>query len=69
MRLTRFERSSAASRASDERFHAMQMTAVILLVLKASIILSVFAIGLKATFADATSCFAGPVTSFGRYCR
>jgi len=30
------------------------MTAVILLVLKASIILSAFAIGLKATFADAT---------------
>jgi BASS family bile acid:Na+ symporter len=32
----------------------MNMTAIILLVLKASIILSVFAIGLKATFADAT---------------
>jgi len=33
------------------------MTAVILLALKASIILSVFAIGLKATFADATFLF------------
>jgi BASS family bile acid:Na+ symporter len=33
------------------------MTAVILLVLKASIVLSVFAIGLKATFADATFLF------------
>jgi len=38
----------------------MQMTAVILLVLKASIILSVFAIGLKATFADATFLFRRP---------
>jgi BASS family bile acid:Na+ symporter len=36
------------------------MTAVILLVLKASIILSVFAIGLKATFADATFLFRRP---------
>jgi len=38
----------------------MSVTAVILLVLKASIILSVFAIGLKATFADATSLFRRP---------
>ena len=38
----------------------MNMTAIILLVLKASIILSVFAIGLKATFADATSLFRHP---------
>lgn len=38
----------------------MDMTAVILLVLKASIILSVFAIGLKATFADATFLFRRP---------
>ena len=36
------------------------MTAIILLVLKASIILSVFAIGLKATFADATFLFRRP---------
>ncbi len=36
------------------------MTAVILLVLKASIILSVFALGLKATFADATLLFRRP---------
>jgi bile acid:Na+ symporter, BASS family len=36
------------------------MTAVILLVLKASIILSVFAIGLKATFTDATFLFRRP---------
>ncbi len=36
------------------------MTAVILLVLKASIILSVFALGLKATFADATFLFRRP---------
>ena len=36
------------------------MTAVILLVLQASIILSVFAIGLKATFADATFLFRRP---------
>jgi BASS family bile acid:Na+ symporter len=36
------------------------MTAAILLVLKASIILSVFAIGLKATVADATSLFRRP---------
>jgi len=36
------------------------MTAAILLVLKASIILSVFAIGLKATTADATSLFRHP---------
>jgi len=38
----------------------VNMTAIILLVLKASIILSVFAIGLKATFADATSLFRHP---------
>jgi bile acid:Na+ symporter, BASS family len=38
----------------------MNMTAIILLVLKASIILSVFAIGLKATFADATFLFRRP---------
>jgi bile acid:Na+ symporter, BASS family len=38
----------------------MTITAVILLVLKASIILSVFAIGLKATFADATFLFRRP---------
>ena len=38
----------------------MNMTAVILLMLKASIILSVFAIGLKATFADATFLFRRP---------
>jgi len=38
----------------------MSMTAIILLVLKASIILSVFAIGLKATFADATFLFRRP---------
>ncbi len=36
------------------------MTAIILLVLQASIILSVFAIGLKATFADATFLFRRP---------
>ena len=36
------------------------MTAAILLGLKASIILSVFAIGLKATVADATSLFRRP---------
>jgi bile acid:Na+ symporter, BASS family len=36
------------------------MTAVILLVLKASIILSVFAIGLKATLADAMFLFRRP---------
>jgi len=36
------------------------MTTVILLVLKASIIVSVFAIGLKATFADATFLFRRP---------
>lgn len=38
----------------------MNMTAIILLTLKASIILSVFAIGLKATFADATFLFRRP---------
>jgi BASS family bile acid:Na+ symporter len=38
----------------------MSMTAIILLVLKASIILSVFAIGLRATFADATFMFRRP---------
>jgi bile acid:Na+ symporter, BASS family len=38
----------------------IRMTAVILLVLKASIILSVFALGLKATFADATFLFRRP---------
>ena len=38
----------------------MNLTAAILLVLKASIILSVFAIGLKATFADATFLFRRP---------
>jgi BASS family bile acid:Na+ symporter len=38
----------------------MNITAVILLVLKASVILSVFAIGLKATFADATFLFRRP---------
>lgn len=38
----------------------MSMTAVILLVLKASIVLSVFALGLKATFADATFLFRRP---------
>lgn len=38
----------------------MSMTAIILLVLKASIVLSVFAIGLKATFADATFMFRRP---------
>ncbi|MFQ4144008.1 Na+-dependent transporter [Chlorogloeopsis sp. ULAP02] len=38
----------------------MNMVAIILLVLKASIILSVFAIGLKATFADATFLFRRP---------
>jgi BASS family bile acid:Na+ symporter len=38
----------------------MDMTAIILLVLKASIILSVFAIGLKATFAEATFLFRRP---------
>jgi|SRR6266850_5794643 len=36
------------------------MTAAILLALKASIVLSVFAIGLKATFANATSLFRRP---------
>jgi BASS family bile acid:Na+ symporter len=38
----------------------MSMTAIILLVLKVSIILSVFAIGLKATLADATFLFRSP---------
>jgi hypothetical protein len=38
----------------------MASQAVVLLVLKASIILSVFAIGLKATFADATFLFRRP---------
>lgn len=38
----------------------MDITAIILLVLKISIVLSVFAIGLKATFADATSLFRRP---------
>ena len=38
----------------------MNMTAIILLMLKASIMLSVFAIGLKATFADATFLFRRP---------
>ena len=38
----------------------MPMTAIILGLLKASIILSVFAIGLKATFADATFLFRRP---------
>lgn len=38
----------------------MTMTAIILLVLKASIILSVFAIGLKATVADATTLLRRP---------
>lgn len=38
----------------------MNMIAIILLVLKASIILSVFAIGLKATFADVTFLFRRP---------
>jgi BASS family bile acid:Na+ symporter len=38
----------------------VNVTAAILLVLKASIILSVFTIGLKATFADATSLFRRP---------
>jgi bile acid:Na+ symporter, BASS family len=39
----------------------MNMAAIILLVLKTSIVLSVFAIGLKATFADATFLFRRPV--------
>lgn len=38
----------------------MNLTAAILLLLKVSIILSVFAIGLKATVADATSLFRRP---------
>lgn len=38
----------------------MNMTSAILLLLKASITLSVFAIGLKATFADATFLFRRP---------
>jgi BASS family bile acid:Na+ symporter len=38
----------------------MNLVAIILLMLKASIILSVFAIGLKATFADATFLFRRP---------
>jgi bile acid:Na+ symporter, BASS family len=38
----------------------MTMTAIILLGLKASIVLMVFAIGLKATFADATFLFRRP---------
>lgn len=38
----------------------MNMVTIILLALKASIILSVFAIGLKATFADATFLFRRP---------
>ena len=38
----------------------MTMTAAMLLVLKASIVLSVFAIGLKATVVDATSLFRRP---------
>ena len=38
----------------------MNMAAIILLTLKASIILSVFAIGLKATFADVTFLFRRP---------
>jgi BASS family bile acid:Na+ symporter len=38
----------------------MTLTAIILLVLKASIILSVFAIGLKATFADTLYLFVRP---------
>jgi bile acid:Na+ symporter, BASS family len=38
----------------------MNMVAIILLALKASIILSVFAIGLKATFADAAFLFRRP---------
>lgn len=38
----------------------MNMVAIILLALKASIILSVFAIGLKATFADAVFLFRRP---------
>lgn len=38
----------------------MTMTSIIILVLKASIILSVFAIGLKVTFADATFLFRRP---------
>ena len=38
----------------------VSITAVILLLLKTSIVLSVFAIGLKATFADATFLFRRP---------
>src|SRR6476661_5819547 len=38
----------------------MNMIEIILLVLKASIMLAVFAIGLKATFADATFLFRRP---------
>ena len=38
----------------------MNMIEVILLVLKASIMFAVFAIGLKATFADATFLFRRP---------
>ncbi|HEY9663709.1 MAG TPA: hypothetical protein V6C65_35115, partial [Allocoleopsis sp.] len=38
----------------------MNRVAIILLALKASILLSVFAIGLKATFADATFLFRRP---------
>jgi BASS family bile acid:Na+ symporter len=38
----------------------MNMIEVILLVLKASIMLAVFAIGLQATFADATFLFRRP---------
>src|SRR6185295_2138515 len=38
----------------------MNITSIILLVLKTSIMLSVFAIGLKATFADVTFLFRNP---------
>lgn len=36
------------------------MTAIIVVILKVSILLSVFAIGLKASFADATFLFRRP---------
>jgi len=45
---------------ASEAAQTIRMTTVILLVLKASIIVSVFAIGLKATFADATFLFRRP---------
>jgi hypothetical protein len=47
----------------------MTMTDVLLILLKTSIVLSVFAIGLKATFADATFLLRRPSSLVGRFCR